>query len=129
VTTDTAGRFARLLNLDQRWVTLGGSCSSSGCSVRLRRVGLDGRHLPVTLHSRTPGGPYTGQLPSHDRDDCDPHPRVHESMLVRLYHVHRVGGRLVATRRFGHIYGTWQCEGSTEVDEAFADYNGRRTGP
>jgi hypothetical protein len=50
-------------------------------------------------------------------------------MLVRLYHVHRVGGRLVATRRFGHIYGTWQCEGSTEVDEAFADYNGRRTGP
>jgi hypothetical protein len=121
VTTDTAGRFARLLNLDQRWVTLGGSCSSSaGSTDAICRS----RFTPVRR-----AAPSTGQLPSHDRDDCDPHPRVHESMLVRLYHVHRVGGRLVATRRFGHIYGTWQCEGSTEVDEAFADYNGRRTGP
>ena len=114
-----------LINLDERWVTVGGSCSAGGCSVRLRRVGADGRFLPVTLHSRTPGGAYTAQLAGHDRDACQ-HARVRESMLVRLFHVHRERGRLVAARVYGHIYGTWRCEGS--VDEAVADYNGRRTG-
>jgi hypothetical protein len=114
-----------LAHVDLRWIGMSGTCSGQRCQVMLRRVLSDNTIETLTLTSDKPAGVYTGDIPGGDgHAGCGG--RVTLSMIVRVGGLQNIGGRTVATRLAGHIFGKYSCPGQAPTTSV-ATYSGVRS--